>query len=119
MNKKELLRKKRHTRIRMKVRGKTQRPRIVILRSAKNFTAQAIDDEQNKTLLSMATFSKVVRPQIPNGGNLKAAENFGAIFAKKMKEKGISRIVFDRAGYAYHGRVKAFAEALRKEGLEF
>jgi len=119
MNKKELLRKKRHTRIRMKIIGRAQKPRLVINRSIRNFSAQIVDDDNNKTLFSMGTFSKENRPQIPNAGNLKAAQAFGVLFAKKMKEKGISRIVFDRAGLAYHGRIKAFAETLRKEGVEF
>jgi large subunit ribosomal protein L18 len=99
--------------------GISQKPRLVISRSLENLSAQVIDDAQNKTLFSLSTLDKEIRSRFPSAGNIKAAEFFGEVFARKTKEKGISRIIFDRAGYLYHGRVKAFAEALRKGGLEF
>jgi large subunit ribosomal protein L18 len=103
----------------MKMWGTEVKPRLVIQRSLQNFTAQVIDDSASKTLFSLSTMDKVVKQKFPTAGNIKAAEVFGQVFAQKAKEKGISKIIFDRAGYLYHGRVKAFAEALRKGGLEF
>ncbi len=118
-NKKELVRKKRHVRIRQRVQGTAERPRLVIRRSLCNLYAQVIDDTANKTLFALSTTDKDVKAKIPTGGNIKAAELMGQVFAIRAKEKGISQIVFDRAGYLYHGRVKSFADALRKGGLEF
>lgn len=118
-NKKELLRLKRHRRIRLRLRGISTRPRLVVRRSLKNLYAQLIDDTKNKTLFSLSTLDKEIKEKFPYGGNIKAAEFFGDVFARKAKERNISKIVFDRAGYLYHGRIKAFAESLRKGGLEF
>jgi large subunit ribosomal protein L18 len=119
MNKKILTRLKRRRRIRVKIRGTAQRPRLVVQRSLKNFGAQVIDDTINKTVFSCSTTNKEIKQEIPAAVNLKTAEIFGQIFARKAKEKGITKIIFDRAGYLYHGKVKAFAEALKKGGLEF
>lgn len=94
-------------------------PRLVVHRSLKNLYAQAVDDLQSKTLLSVSTQDKEVKQKFPYAGNIKAAEFLGEVFAKRAKEKGISKIAFDRGGYLYHGRVKAFAEGLRKGGLKF
>lgn len=110
---------KRHLRIRMKVSGDAARPRMLIRRSLSHLSAQLIDDQQKKTLFSLATYDKAVKPQFAQTGNLKAAVAFGQLFAQKAKEKGFLKVVFDRAGYQYHGRVKAFADAARKGGLEF
>jgi large subunit ribosomal protein L18 len=118
-NKKVELRHKRHKRIVLKMRADSERPRLVIRRSIKNIYAQIIDDTCNKVLFSLSTMDKEVKEKFPCAGNLKAAEFFGQIFAQRAKEKGVAKIFFDRAGYPYHGRVKAFAEALRKGGLEF
>ncbi|MBU3958418.1 MAG: 50S ribosomal protein L18 [Candidatus Omnitrophica bacterium] len=118
-NKKKLLRLKRHRCIRLKMHGTNQKPRLVIHRSLKNLNAQIIDDAENKTLFSLSTLDKQIRQKFPCAGNIKAAEFFGEVFAQRAKEKGFSKIIFDRAGYLYHGRVKAFADALRKAGLEF
>lgn len=118
-NKKALLRAKRHNRIRLRMHGTSERPRLIVRRSLKNIQAQVIDDTQNKILLSGSTQDKQLKQKLASAGNIKASEVFGEIFAKKAIEKGISEIVFDRAGYLYHGRVKAFAEALRKGGLKF
>lgn len=119
MNKKELLRIKRHRRIKLRMHGETAMPRLVIHRSLKHLRAQIIDDAQSKTLWTMSTQDKEVRNQYPSAGNIKVAGFFGEVFARRAKEKGFSRIIFDRAGYLYHGRIRAFAEALRKGGLEF
>ncbi|MGD0335870.1 MAG: 50S ribosomal protein L18 [Candidatus Omnitrophota bacterium] len=118
-NKKELSRKKRHGRIKLRMFGSTAKPRLVIRRSLKNFYAQLIDDAEKKTIFSLSTLNKELKGKFPNHGNIKTAVTFGEVFAIKAKEKGFSKIIFDRAGYLYHGRVKAFADALRKGGLEF
>ncbi len=112
-------RKRRHLRIRKKIFGSSQRPRLVVFRSLKNLFAQAIDDEKSHTLFSCSTLNKEVREKISYGGNIKAAQILGEIFARKANEKGITKVVFDRAGFYYHGRIKAFCETIRKEGLEF
>jgi len=118
-NKKLQARIKRHKRIRIRLHGDSQRPRLVLNRSLNNISAQLIDDIQNKVIFSLATYDKVVKTKIPSAGNIKSAVAFGELFANEAKQKGINTIVFDRAGYLYHGRVKAFAEALRKGGLQF
>lgn len=99
--------------------GTKDKPRLVVYRSLKNFQAQVIDDTQNKVLVSVSTLDKQIRQKFKSAGNIKASECLGEMFAKKAMEKGISEIIFDRAGYLYHGRVKSFAEALRKGGLKF
>jgi len=115
----QILRLKRHKRIKMRMHGTTERPRLVVRRSLKNIYAQLVDDAKAKTVLSSSTMDKEVKPKFSYGGNVKAAGFFGEVFGRKAKENGINKIVFDRAGYLYHGRVKAFAEGLRKAGLEF
>lgn len=119
MNKKELLKIKRHRRIRLRMLPDELRPRLIVHRSLKNLSAQIVDDTKNKTLFSMSTLNKELKLKIAYGGNVKSAQLFGEVFAAKAKDKGITKIVFDRAGYLYHGRIKAFADALRKGGLEF
>ncbi len=119
MNRKELLRVKRHNRIRMKMQGTKDKPRLVIRRSLNNLSAQIIDDTENKVLFSFSTANKGFKQKGASYGNIKTAILFGDAFSKMAKEKGISKIIFDRAGYLYHGRVKAFADSLRKGGLEF
>lgn len=119
MLKKELSRIKRHKRIKLKMFGTAEKPRLVIRRSLKNFSAQIIDDAQAKILFSLSTNDKSLKDKFKSAGNVKAAGLFGEAFAKAAKEKGISTIIFDRAGYLYHGRVKSFADALRKGGLQF
>jgi large subunit ribosomal protein L18 len=118
-NKKEYLRLKRHRRIRLGMCGINERPRLIIHRSLKNLYAQVIDDTKNKTLFSLSTLDKEIRQKFACAGNIKAAEFFGQVFARRVKDKGITKIVFDRAGYLYHGRIKAFAQKLREGGLEF
>jgi large subunit ribosomal protein L18 len=119
MNKKKLSRLKRHRRIKLKMHGTEAKPRLVVKRSLNNLSAAVIDDTENKVLFSLSTYDKGVRDKFPQAGNIKSAESFGQLFAQKAKEKGINKIIFDRAGFLYHGRIKTFAEALRKGGLEF
>jgi large subunit ribosomal protein L18 len=99
--------------------GEKGRPRLSIYRSLKNLTAQLIDDTSNRTILSVSTFDKEIRSKIKYGGNVKAAESLGKLLAEKAKAKGITTINFDRGGRLYHGRIKAFADAARKDGLIF
>ena len=103
----------------MRLYGTTERPRLVVRRSIKNLYAQLVDDISARTILSSSTMDKEVKARFAYGGNVKAADFLGEVFGRRAKEKGINKIVFDRAGYLYHGRIKAFAESLRKAGLEF
>ena len=114
-----LTRIKRHRRIRMKVVGSKERPRLVVTRGLNNLSAQVIDDTQSKTLFSLSTSNKELKQNVSAAGNVKAAQAFGEFFGKGMKAKGIQKVVFDRCGYLYHGRVKAFADAVRKAGIDF
>lgn len=109
----------RHLRIRKNIIGTNERPRLCVFRSLKHFEAQLIDDMMSRTVVSASTRDKEFRGKIKIGGNVKAAMTLAEYFAKKALEKGYSRVVFDRAGYLYHGRVKAFAEEARKTGLIF
>lgn len=118
-NKRELLRLKRHRRIRLRIQGSDLRPRLFVKRSLKNLFAQVIDDQNNRVVFTLSTTDKNIRQKFPSAGNIKAAQYFGEVFSAKAKEKGISKIIFDRSGYLYHGRIKAFADGLRKGGLEF
>jgi len=110
-------RRRRHLRVRRKVHGSAARPRLVVFRSLKHIYAQLVDDDRGVVLLGVADTSEKVEPQ----GKGKVGKGFavGLAVAGKAKEKGISTVVFDRAGYAYHGRVKAVADGARKGGLEF
>lgn len=118
-NKKELLRTKRHRRLLLRINGTEARPRLIVHRTLKNLSALFVDDTKKKAVFSFSTHDKEIKEKFASSGNIKAAEFFGQALAQKAKEKGITKIVFDRAGYLYHGRIKAFAEALRKGGLEF
>lgn len=119
MEEKQVQLTSRHKRIRNKISGTKERPRLCIHRSLQNLQVQIIDDEKGVTLLNISTLQKELSSQIKYGGNVKAAVALGDYVAKKAKEKGINRVSFDRGGYLYHGRIKAFAEAARKGGLEF
>lgn len=116
---KVIKREKRHSRVRIKVRGTQERPRLSIYRSHKNIFAQIINDIENKTLFSLSTQDQEIKNKVAYGGNIKAAQFLGEILAKRAKEKGITKVTFDRGAYPYHGRIKAFAESARKGGLEF
>ena len=104
-----------HRRIRRKVRGSGERPRLAVYRSLNHIYAQVVDDSLGQTLVSAATTEKDLRG--PTGGNLEAARRIGKVIAERALEKGISSVVFDRGGYLYHGRIKALTEAAREAGL--
>lgn len=116
---KNLKRKVRHERVRRKVAGTPERPRLSIYRSLTNMYAQIIDDATGKTLISASTLDKEIKENVKTGGNKEAAKLVGAAVAKKALEKGIDQVVFDRGGYIYHGRVKELAEGAREAGLQF
>lgn len=115
----EFKRSARHQRIRAKITGTKERPRLVVRRSLNNLHLQLINDIESKTILTMSSASKELKSKMPQRGNIKATIQLGEIFAEAVKAKGINKIVFDRSGYQYHGRVKALAESLRKGGLDF
>jgi large subunit ribosomal protein L18 len=111
---------RRHVRLRKKVSGTTERPRLSVFRSLHHIYAQIIDDIQGVTLVSASTVEPEIKKQISsNGGNVEAAKVIGTMIAQKALEKGIKQVVFDRGGQIYHGRVKALATAARESGLEF
>lgn len=113
-------REKRHKMIRKKVSGTKERPRLCIFRSINNLYAQIIDDVSGVTLISLSTNSPAIKDKIKKDcGNVKGAAILGSEVAELCKKKGISKVVFDRAGYMYHGRVKALADAARKGGMQF
>ena len=118
-NIKEVKRINRHLRIRKKVAGDAQRPRLCVHRSLKHIRAQMVDDSAGKVLFGLSTDSKEARGSLKTGGDIQAAIYLGEQFARLAQEKGIKKVSFDRGGYLYLGRVKAFAEAARKAGLEF
>jgi len=103
-------------RIRRKVSGTTERPRLAVFKSLKHIYAQVIDDATGKTIVSASSGEK---ESSSKGANAAAAKAVGALIAKKAKDKGITRVVFDRGGYLYHGNIKALADAARENGLEF
>jgi large subunit ribosomal protein L18 len=109
----------RHQRIRKNLVGDATRPRLCLHRSINNLTAQIIDDMAGKIILGKSTLAKDVKSKIKSGGNILAATALGEALAAEAKKKGITKVSFDRGGYLYHGRIKAFAEAARKAGLEF
>ena len=108
-----------HARVRKKIRGSGDRPRLNVFRSASHTYAQVIDDDQGRTLASASTVDKEIRQQNRNGGNLAAARVVGSRIAERASRIGIKRVVYDRGGYLFHGRVKALADAAREGGLEF
>ena len=110
-----VMRKIRHTRVRNKINGTSECPRLNVFRSNNNIFAQIIDDEKQITLVSASS----VELKIKNGGNAEGARAVGKDLAEKAKKKNITKVVFDRGGYLYHGRVEALAEAARENGLEF
>ncbi|MCL0067380.1 50S ribosomal protein L18 [Peptococcaceae bacterium] len=113
------LREKRRIRVRKKVFGTAERPRLNVFRSLNHMYAQIIDDERGITLVAASTLSPELREKLKRGGNIEASKAVGELIAKKAIAAGIKKVVFDRAGYIYHGRVKALAEAAREGGLDF
>ena len=116
---KKAARLKRQTRIRKKIRGTTERPRLNVFKSATHIYAQIIDDMTGKTLVAASTLVKEVSADLKATGNIEAARKVGAEVAKRALASDIKAVVFDRNGFLYHGRVKALAEAARENGLSF
>jgi large subunit ribosomal protein L18 len=110
---------KRHLRVRKKIEGTEARPRLNVFRSSKHIYAQIIDDVTGVTMASASTLDKELKEDVSNGGNVNAARKVGELIARRAKEKGVEKVVFDRGGYIYHGRVQALAEAARETGLDF
>ena len=112
-------RDRRRNRIRKKVDGSSERPRLSVFRSAAHIYAQVIDDSKGITITASSTLDKDVREGMKSLGNIEAAKKVGASVAKKAMEKGVKDVVFDRGGYIFHGRIKALADAAREAGLNF
>jgi len=110
---------RRHSRIRKKINSSTLRPRLSVFRSLKNIYVQVIDDSTGQTLVSASTVNPEISEKMPIQGKIDRAKLVGSLVAQKALQKGIKRVVFDRGGYKYHGRVRALAEAARESGLEF
>jgi large subunit ribosomal protein L18 len=118
-NKKVTARLRRKKRVRSRIEGTPERPRLNVFRSLKHIYAQAVVDTTGKTLASASTLSPELRGALRHSGNVEAAKKVGELIAKKCLEKGIPKVVFDRSGYLYHGRIKALADAARASGLTF
>ena len=116
-----LQRKRRHYRVRRKVRGSAERPRLVVARSHKNIEGQLVDDDAGRTLLGLSTLAEELRDFQAEGDNRRIEHAYaaGKLLGERAKEAGFTAVVFDRGGYKYHGRVKAFADGAREGGLEF
>ncbi|MGF7186130.1 large subunit ribosomal protein L18 [Desulfitispora alkaliphila] len=115
----KLNRAKKRMRLRNKLVGTTERPRLNVYKSLNNIYAQVINDENGNTLVAASTLDPELKDKVGNGGNTEAAKMVGELIAKRAQEKGCTKVVFDRAGYIYHGRVAALADAAREAGLEF
>jgi large subunit ribosomal protein L18 len=115
----DLHRKRVHARVRMKVSGTPERPRLCVYRSLGHIYVQVIDDRSGKTLVSASSVDSETKKNLKGGGNVAAAKVIGKAIADRAKSVGISKVVFDRGGYKYHGRVKALADAAREAGLQF
>ena len=115
----EMHRERMHRRIRNKIAGTPERPRLCVHRSIRHIRAQVVDDNAGRTLASASSLDEAVRAQIKGGGNIAAAKVVGKIIAERARALGVELVVFDRGGYLYHGRVKALAEAAREAGLKF
>lgn len=114
---KNAIRRKRHARVRAKISGTPERPRLSVFRSNKHIYAQLIDDMNGVTLASASTLDKEIN--VESASNIDAAAKVGELVAKRAVEKGFKSVVFDRSGYLYHGRIQALADAAREAGLEF
>lgn len=114
-----IARLRRHRRVRKKVFGTPERPRLSVFRSTNNIYAQIIDDVNGITITSASTLDSEVKSEVSTGGNIDAAKKVGELIAARAKEKGIDHVVYDRGGFLYHGRIKALADAAREAGLTF
>jgi large subunit ribosomal protein L18 len=115
------LRARRRARIRKKIGGTAERPRLVVFRSLRHIEGQVVDDDHGRTLVGLSTLNQELRGFMPQSRNprVERAREAGKLLAKRAKDAGIEQVVFDRGGYKYHGRVRAFAEGAREGGLEF
>lgn len=113
------LRARRHRRVRKKVTGTAERPRLAVYRSNRHVVAQVIDDEAGRTVAAASSVEKELRDATGNTGNKTGAAAVGRLVAERARAAGVSRVVFDRGGFRYHGRVAAVADAAREAGLEF
>ena len=113
---KNVARVRRHERVRTKISGTAERPRLCVFRSNKNIAVQVIDDVAGNTLVAASTLDKEIKTK---ASNIEAAKEVGELIAKRAIKAGIKNVVFDRGGYIYHGKIKALAEAAREAGLEF
>ena len=116
---KEDIRARINARIRKKIAGTPERPRLAVFRSQSHIYAQLIDDDQGRTLCAASSLDKGLKDGSKRGSNLAAAKAVGQLLAERAKQKGVSAVVFDRGGYQYHGRIRALAEAAREAGLRF
>lgn len=117
-NKNEI-RLRKHDRVRKKIEGTPERPRLNVFRSLKHIYAQVIDDSTGNTLVAASTLDEALKGKLESRGNKAAAKEVGKLIAQKAVDKGITQVVFDRGGYLYHGRIKELAEGAREAGLEF
>ena len=108
-----------HTRIRKRISGTEERPRLAVFKSNQNIYAQIIDDVKGITLTASSTLDPELRKALEIGGNIEAAQKVGADIAARAKAKGITKVVYDRGGFNYHGKIKALADAARENGLDF
>ncbi len=113
------IRVKKHTRLRNRIAGTAERPRLAVFRSNKHMYAQIIDDNAGRTLAAASTAEKAVQSELEYTDNVEAAAYVGTLIAKRALEKGIEEVVFDRGGFIYHGKVQALADAAREAGLKF
>ena len=109
----------RHERLRKTLSGTAEKPRLCVFRSLKNIYVQVIDDDKGHTLVSASTLEKSIKPELKGGCNIEAAKVIGKTIAERAKAKGITSVVFDRGGHAYHGKIKAVADMAREGGLKF
>ena len=116
---KNVSRLRRHARVRKKISGTAETPRLCLYRSNKNIEAQIIDDVEGRTLVAASTMEKEIKSELEQTDNVEAAAYVGTVIAKRALEKGIKEVVFDRGGFIYQGKVAALAEAAREAGLEF
>jgi large subunit ribosomal protein L18 len=115
----EAHRRRIHVRMRKRIAGTTERPRLCVHRSTKHIRAQVVNDETNQTIVAASSLEKDVKAQIKHGGNIAASKIIGKIVAERALAAGVDKVVFDRGGYQYHGRVQALADAAREAGLKF
>ena len=115
----EAHRRRIHVRMRKRISGTPERPRLCVHRSTRHIRAQVVDDASGTTLAAASSLDKDVRAQIKGGGNIAASKVVGKVIAERARAKGVEKVVFDRGGYQYHGRVQALAEAAREAGLKF